>query len=98
VESAINREHAMITGLDHVVVLLDDIKAGASAYELLLARAPAWRGRGEGTETVMFTLDNMTLELMAPAGSGSTADRIRTVLKLGGEGLASICFRVSDIA
>jgi catechol 2,3-dioxygenase-like lactoylglutathione lyase family enzyme len=88
----------MITGLDHVVVLLDDIKAGASAYELLLARAPAWRGHGEGTETVMFTLDNMTLELMAPAGGGSTADRIRTVLKLGGEGLASICFRVSDIA
>jgi catechol 2,3-dioxygenase-like lactoylglutathione lyase family enzyme len=98
VESAINREHAMITGLDHVVVLLDDIKAGAAAYELLLACAPAWRGHGEGTETVMFTLDNMTLELMAPAGSGSSADRIRTVLKLGGEGLASICFRVGDVA
>jgi catechol 2,3-dioxygenase-like lactoylglutathione lyase family enzyme len=91
-------EHAMITGLDHVVVLLDDIKAGAAAYELLLARAPAWRSQGEGSETVMFTLDNMTLELMAPAGSGSTADRIRTVLKLGGEGLASICFRVGDVA
>jgi len=88
----------MITGLDHVVVLLDDINAGASAYELLLARAPAWRSRSDGAETVMFTLDNMTLELMAPAGSGSTADRIRTVLKISGEGLASICFRVSDIA
>jgi catechol 2,3-dioxygenase-like lactoylglutathione lyase family enzyme len=88
----------MITGLDHVVVLLDDIKAGAAAYELLLARAPAWRSRGEGSETVMFTLDNMTLELMAPAGSGANADRIRTVLKIWGEGLASICFRVGDIA
>jgi catechol 2,3-dioxygenase-like lactoylglutathione lyase family enzyme len=88
----------MITGLDHVVVLLDDIKAGAAAYELLLARAPAWRSQGEGSETVMFTLDNMTLELMAPAGSGANADRIRTVLKIGGEGLASVCFRVGDIA
>jgi hypothetical protein len=66
----INREHAMITGLDHVVVLLDDIKAGAAAYELLLARAPAWRSHNDGAETVMFTLDNMTLELMAPASSG----------------------------
>ena len=27
-----------------------------------------------------------------------TADRIRTVLKIWGEGLASICFRVGDIA
>ena len=61
----------MITGLDHVVVLLDDIKAGAAAYELLLGRAPAWRSHNDGAETVMFTLDNMTLELMAPAGSGA---------------------------
>jgi catechol 2,3-dioxygenase-like lactoylglutathione lyase family enzyme len=88
----------MITGLDHIVVLLDDIEAGAVAYELLLARAPAWRSHGDGAETVLFTLDNMTLELMAPAGDGATADHIRTVLKIGGEGLASICFRVSDIA
>jgi catechol 2,3-dioxygenase-like lactoylglutathione lyase family enzyme len=88
----------MITGLDHVVVLLDDIKAGAAAYQLLLARAPAWRSHGDGAETVMFTLDNMTLELMAPAGDGATADRIRTVLNIRGEGLASICFRVSDVA
>jgi hypothetical protein len=30
----------MITGLDHVVVLLADIKAGTKAYESLLGRAP----------------------------------------------------------
>jgi catechol 2,3-dioxygenase-like lactoylglutathione lyase family enzyme len=47
---------------------------------------------------VLFTLDNMTLELMAPAGSTPTADRIRGVAKIRGEGLASICFRVRDIA
>ena len=88
----------MITGLDHVVVLLDDIEAGTAAYQLLLARAPAWRRHHDGAETVLFTLDNMTLELMAPAGDGVSADRIRTVLDISGEGLASICFRVSDIA
>jgi len=98
VESQTNREHRMITGLDHVVVLLQDIKAGAAAYQLLLGRAPAWTAQSHGSETVMFTLDNMTLELMAPTGSGSDAERIRTVMKIWGEGLASICFRVSDIA
>jgi len=45
----------------------------------------------------LFTLDNMTLELMSPNGDGATADRIRTVLAKQGEGLASLCFRASDI-
>ena len=87
----------MITGLDHVVVLLSDIEAAASAYERLLGRAPAWRGESDGSQTVMFTLDNMTLELMAPAGASPAAERIRSVIKIWGEGLASICFRVGDI-
>jgi catechol 2,3-dioxygenase-like lactoylglutathione lyase family enzyme len=87
----------MITGLDHVVVLLSDIRAGARAYELLLGRSPSWRGESDGAETVLFTLDNMTLELMAPTGSSPTAERIRDVIKVWGEGLASICFRVGDI-
>ncbi len=88
----------MITGLDHVVVLIEDINAGAKACELLLGRTPSWRSASEGSETVLFTLDNMTLELMAPAGNTSTAERIRNVIKIWGEGLASICFRVGDIA
>jgi len=88
----------MITGLDHVVVVLNDIEAGAATYELLLGRAPSWRSRGEGSQTVLFTLDNMSLELMAPSGESATARRIRDVIKLSGEGLASICFATSDIA
>jgi len=88
----------VISGLDHLVVLLEDLKAGSAAYETLLGRAPSWRSEIEGAETVLFTLDNMTLELMAPAGSSPTAERIRGVIKIRGEGLASICFRVGDIA
>jgi catechol 2,3-dioxygenase-like lactoylglutathione lyase family enzyme len=87
----------MITGLDHLVVLLEDIEAGARAYQLLLGCAPSWRGASDGAETVLFTLDNMTLELMAPAGHSPTAERIHGVIKAWGEGLASICFRVGDI-
>ena len=63
----------MITGLDHVVVLVGDIEAGVAAYQTLFARAPAWRSHGEGAERVLFTLDNMTLELMSP--DGDSADR-----------------------
>ena len=88
----------MITGLDHVVVLTGDISAGEAAYETLFARTPAWRSSGDGAERVMFTLDNMTLELMAPSGDGEAAERIRGVLAAQGEGLASLCFRTNDIA
>jgi catechol 2,3-dioxygenase-like lactoylglutathione lyase family enzyme len=88
----------VITGLDHVVVLVRDLAAGEAAYQTLFARAPSWRNSGDGAQRVLFTLDNMTLELMAPDGDGATADKIRAVIAAQGEGLASICFRTGDIA
>lgn len=87
----------MISGLDHVVVLIEDIAAGAKAYEALLGRLPAWQNSGDGADRVLFTLDNTTLELMAPSGFSVAADRIRNVIAVSGEGLASVCFRVDDI-
>ena len=88
----------MISGLDHVVVLVEDIKAAQAAYETLLGRLPSWQNSGDGAERVLFTLDNTTLELMAPHGFSVAADRIRNVIKIWGEGLASICFATPDIA
>ena len=40
----------------------------------------------------------VTVELVAPSGSEANADRIRAVLEEQGEGLASLCFRTTDIA
>jgi catechol 2,3-dioxygenase-like lactoylglutathione lyase family enzyme len=88
----------MISGLDHVVVLVEDAEAGARTYESLLGRAPSWRSEGDGSKTVLFTLANMSLELMAAEGNSPAADHIRDVIGQSGEGLASICFRVNDIA
>jgi catechol 2,3-dioxygenase-like lactoylglutathione lyase family enzyme len=88
----------VITGLDHVVVLTGDINAAAAAYQTLFACAPAWQYGGDGADRVLFTLDNTTLELVAPSGEGANADHIRAVFAAEGEGLASICFRTSDIA
>ena len=88
----------MITGLDHVVILVRDIAAGEVAYKTLFARTPAWRNSGDGADRVLFTLDNMTLELMSPSAECANAARIRNVMAEHGEGLASICFRTNDIA
>ena len=76
----------MITGLDHVVALISDIGAARAAYQTLLGRAPAWQNSGEGADRVLFTLANMTLELMAPSGFSVAADRIRALLGDQGEG------------
>jgi catechol 2,3-dioxygenase-like lactoylglutathione lyase family enzyme len=88
----------VITGLDHVVVLVNDIGAGTMAYQTLFGCAPAWQSAGDGADRVLFTLDNMTLELMSPKGFSTIADRIRAVIAEQGEGLVSICFRTADIA
>ena len=88
----------MITALDHVVVLTSDIEAGASAYQTLLGCAPSWRYKGDGIARALFTLDNMTVEMVSPDGAGEGADRIRSLLAEQGEGMASLCFRTPDIA
>jgi len=88
----------VITGLDHAVLLVNDIEAAAAVYQTLFGCAPAWRSAGDGADRVLFTFDNMTLELMSPKGFSVTADRIRAVIAEQGEGLASICFRTVDIA
>jgi len=87
----------MITGLDHAVVLVRDIEAGVAGYQTLLGRAPVWRAQSNGAATAIFVLDNTSLELMAPAGEGEAADRVRAALDKQGEGLASLAFSVDDM-
>ena len=87
----------MITGLDHIVALVKDIGTAKAAYQTLLGRAPAWQNSGEGADRVLFTLENTTLELMAPSGFTATADRMRALLADQEGLLASLCFRVADI-
>ncbi|MGD9837427.1 MAG: VOC family protein [Afipia sp.] len=87
----------MITGLDHAVILVRDIEAGVAGYQTLLGCAPAWRAQSNGAASAIFTLDNTSVELMAPSGAGEAADRVRAALDKQGEGLASLAFAVDDI-
>ena len=68
---------AMITNLDHVVVLVRDLEAGIASYKTLFGREPSWRSQNDGSANAMFTLNNMSIELMVPSGDGSTGDRAR---------------------
>lgn len=87
----------MISGLDHVVVLVRDIEAGVADTTTLFGFKPSWRAEKDGAATALFTLGNVALELMAPAGAGDAGNSVRAALKKDGEGIASIAFAVSDI-
>lgn len=88
----------MITGLDHIVLVASDLDAATATYETVLGCAPSWRSGRDGVGTALFALDNMALEIMAPTGPGASGDRVRGVIAEQGEGLASLCFAVDDIA
>jgi catechol 2,3-dioxygenase-like lactoylglutathione lyase family enzyme len=88
----------MITGLDHIVLVTSDIAAGIAAYRTLLGRDPAWQAAAGGAASVLFSVGNTALELIAPAGEGHAGDRVRAALAEGGERLTSLAFRVEDIA
>ncbi|BAT60933.1 glyoxalase/Bleomycin resistance protein/Dioxygenase superfamily protein [Variibacter gotjawalensis] len=83
-----------ITGLDHIVLIVRDLAAAEHAYTTLFGRAPSWRTKSADAETLMFTLGNMSLEVMAPLGEGA----VKAALDTAGEGLASLVFRVGDVA
>src|SRR5689334_17705371 len=87
---------SMITALDHIVLITTDIDAGVGAYQTLLGVQPSWRTRGDGVATATFTFPNTSLELMAPDGDGTGAERVRAALEKDGEGLASLAVRVDN--
>lgn len=87
----------MIVGMDHFVVIVRDVAAAAAAYETLMGLAPAWRQQGEGSQSVMFTTANTTLELLGSDDNGAGSERLLAALDQQGEGLASLAFRVGDI-
>lgn len=87
----------MITGLDHFVLVCPEIEAATADYAALLGVAPSWQAAGDGIATSVFTVGNTALELMAPAGDGATADKLRDMTKDGAR-LTTLVYRSDDIA
>jgi catechol 2,3-dioxygenase-like lactoylglutathione lyase family enzyme len=85
----------LITGIDHVVIAVNDIATGVGQYETLLGVSAATETR-DGVATASFVTRNLIVELMAPIGLGPAVSRVRTALQ-DGEGLKSLVFSVGDI-
>lgn len=88
---------SLITGLDHVTVLVRDLARATTDAAALLGRDPSWRTSADGAATAVFTLANTSFELLSAQGAGAQGENVRAALDERGEGMASACFRVPDI-
>ncbi len=86
----------MITALDHVVLVCPDLSDGVDTYRTLLGHDPVWRSEAPGQGSALFALGNTALELIAPAGSGPVAQRLRNMTKTGAV-LTSLAYRSDDL-
>src|SRR5947199_163554 len=55
----------MLTGFDHVTIVVRDLDAAVAAYQRLLGAPPHWRGGHPelGTRSAIFALSNAAIEL-----------------------------------
>jgi catechol 2,3-dioxygenase-like lactoylglutathione lyase family enzyme len=87
----------MLTGLDHVTIVVREIERAVDAYERLLGVQPSWRGAHPdlGTEGAIFSLSNAAVELVAPKPDAVESEGLRARLDAHGEGLAALAFCIN---
>lgn len=85
-------------GIDHVTIIVKDVAAAARSYEMLLGRAPSWRGEHTelGTRAVLFSVGNTLLELVGPIADAVESEGMRTLLDERGEGAWALAFLTDD--
>lgn len=80
-----------------MVIAVRQIDGALTDYETLLGRGCSHRIERDGVVTALIPLDNIAVELMAPAGDSDAARRLRAAIEDGGEGLKSLVFATGDI-
>lgn len=90
----------MLLRTDRVVIAVEDLDRAQKEMIHLLGRSPAWLGGYPGDETacVLFRLDNLCVELLAPRGDTPVCEGLREQLKGNGGGLHALYFECDDIA
>ncbi|HKU43953.1 MAG TPA: VOC family protein [Polyangiales bacterium] len=90
----------MLTGFDHVTLVVQDLETAVAQYASLFGREPSWRGAHPelGTRAALFALENSLIELVGPAPDAEEAEALRTLLAERGEGLQALAFATEDAA
>lgn len=92
----------MLTGFDHVTVVVPELAPAAAQLTALLGSAPFFTGGHPelGTQSALFALANAAVELVAPIPAASDpdglAEGLRALIAQTGGGLQAIAFITSD--
>lgn len=89
----------MLTRTDRIVIAVEDMARAKREMLQVLGRSPAWVGSYPGDETacVVFQLDNVCIELLAPIGDTPTCDALRKQIDLRGGGVHALHLATDDI-
>jgi catechol 2,3-dioxygenase-like lactoylglutathione lyase family enzyme len=90
----------MLTSVDHIVVVVNDLSAARRHFVQLLGRSPSWQSEHPelGTRNVLFQLRNTYIELTSPVAGGASATLLHEHLATRGEGLYALAFGTQDAA
>ena len=87
----------MITGIDHVAILVRDFDSTVSSYETIFGRKPNWQGFMPGGRHAWFQFDGVALDIIGSDGSGPEADASRAEIAKFGDAIWGLGFSVPDL-
>ena len=87
----------MITGLDHIAIMVRDFDATVKGYETIFGRKPNWLGFMPGGRHAWFQFDGMALDIIGSHGSGPEADASRAEIEKFGDAIWGLGFSVPDL-
>lgn len=87
----------MITGIDHIAILVRDFDATVKSYETIFGRAPNWLGFMPGGRHAWFQFDGMALDIIGSDGEGPEAEASRAQIAKFGDAIWGLGFSVPDL-
>ena len=90
----------MLSGFDHVTLVVRDAPSAIASYSNLFGCAPSWRGGHPelGTRAALFALDNSLIELVGPLPEATESEALRELLASRGDHLQALAFATEDAA
>ncbi|MGI9345578.1 MAG: VOC family protein [Gammaproteobacteria bacterium] len=88
-----------LTGIDHIIIAVQDLDQATDDYTQVLGFAPSWRGthKNYGTKNALFCFENTYLELLAPEADAPASLRLREHIAQHQEGLYGIALGCNDL-
>jgi len=87
----------MITGIDHIAILVRDFEVTVAGYETIFGRSPNWRGSMPGGCHAWFQFPDVALDIIGATGTGPPADASRAEVEKYGDAIRGLGFSVPDL-